>query len=58
MNIINQHQDKTNGAFNQIKGPGRKVVRVFQEQFQNLKATNYQYHYALLSVLISQVLFD
>lgn len=56
MNIINQHQDQTNGAFNQIKGPGRKVV--FQEQFQNLKATNYQYHYALLSVLISQVLFD
>lgn len=47
MNIINQHQDKTDRVFNQIKAPGRKVV--FQEQFQKLKATNISIimHYCL-----------
>lgn len=47
MNIINKHQDKTDRVFNQIKGPGRKVV--FQEQVQNLKATNISIimHYCL-----------
>ena len=47
MNIINQHQDKTDGAFNQIKGPGKKIV--FQEQFQDLRATNISIimHYCL-----------
>ena len=51
MNIINQHQDKTDGVFNQIKAPGRKVV--FQEQFQNLKATNISIimHYCLYHFL-------
>ena len=47
MNIVNKHQDKTDRVFNQIKGPGRKVV--FQEQAQNLKATNISIimHYCL-----------
>lgn len=51
MNIINQDQDKTDGVFNQIKAPGRKVV--FQEQFQNLKATNISIimHYCLYHFL-------
>ena len=51
MNIINKHQDKTDRVFNQIKGPGRKVV--FQEQVQNLKATNISIimHYCLYHFL-------